>query len=653
MRSRMAWNAVLYASFLFLFGTDSFAADYRLLSPQGRIDLTIAIGDRIEYSIRCDGLELIASSPISMILDNGICLGRGGVVSEVIKSEHRGALHPEVREKRAEIPDSYNELTLRLQEPYRLIFRAYDNGVAYRFETSYPNPIRIQSEEAVFRFAPSDTVYFPREESFLSHNERQYEILRMDEIEPGSFCSLPALVKKPSGVNVLLTEAALEDYPGLWLEAKEGLGLSGIHPGVALEEELLWDRTMKVTRSAPYIAETRGTRSFPWRVLAIAETDGDLILNQLVYLLADPCRLEDVSWIRPGKAAWDYWSALNVFGVDFPAGINTDTYRYFIDFASDYGIEYIILDEGWYADGDLLSVTPSIDMEALMAHARRKNVDVILWVTWKALEDQLTPALDRFQAWGVAGIKVDYMQRDDQWMVNYYWKVAREAAKRKMLVDFHGCYKPAGLRRAYPNVLTREGVQGLENCKVTDTLTPKHNLTIPFIRMVAGPMDYTPGAMVNAQKENFRPIFKQPMSLSTRCHQLALFVAYESPLQMLADSPSNYRKEPECMEFLRRVPTVWDETVVLHAKIGDCLALARRSGNEWYVGAMAGETPRDLMLDFSFLGRGQYRIDFYRDGVNAERNASDFKFDTARIDRDSRMTIHLARGGGWAARIYR
>jgi alpha-glucosidase len=410
---------------------------------------------------------------------------------------------------------------------------------------------------------------------------------------------------------------------------------------------------MKVTRSAPYIAETRGTRSFPWRVLAIAETDGDLILNQLVYLLSDPCRLEDASWIRPGKAAWDYWSALNVYGVDFPAGINTDTYRYFIDFASDYGIEYIILDEGWYADGDLLSVTPSIDMEALMAHARKKNVGVILWVTWKALEDQLTPALDRFQRWGVAGIKVDYMQRDDQWMVNYYWKIAREAANRRMIVDFHGCYKPAGLRRAYPNVLTREGVQGLEQCKVTDTLTPEHNLTIPFIRMVAGPMDYTPGAMINAQKENFKPIFKQPMSLSTRCHQLAMFVVYESPLQMLADSPSNYRREPECMEFLRRVPTVWDETVVLHARIGDCLALARRSGDEWYVGAMAGETPRDLTLDFSFLDPGRYKIDFYQDGVNAERNASDFRFDTARINRDSRMTIHLARGGGWAARIYR
>jgi alpha-glucosidase len=387
-------------------------------------------------------------------------------------------------------------------------------------------------------------------------------------------------------------------------------------------------------------------------VLVIAEDDGDLIESEMVYKLSPENRIKDPSWIRPGKVAWDWWNANNIFGVDFRAGINTETYKYYIDFASRYGIEYIILDEGWSDTTDLFQVNPDIDLDELLEHARRKNVGVILWVVWKTLDDQLDEALDRFAEWGIKGIKVDFMQRDDQWMVNYYWKVAEAAARRKLLVDFHGSYKPAGLRRAYPNVLTREGVRGLEHVKWSEHPTPEHNLLLPFIRMLAGPMDYTPGAMINAQKNNFNAVFTRPMSLGTRCHQLAMYVVFESPLQMLADSPSHYLREEACVGFLAVVPTVWDETRVLDAKVGDYVLIARKSGEEWYVGAMTDWSPRELTMDLSFLPEGDFTMEFFQDGPNADRYASDFEQGRKAVSRDSKIRIRLAPGGGWAARIY-
>ena len=360
-------------------------------------------------------------------------------------------------------------------------------------------------------------------------------------------------------------------------------------------------------------------------------------------------------WIslKPGKVAWDWWNWNNIYGVDFRAGINTETYKYYIDFASKYGIEYVILDEGWYKLGNLLNVVPEINVEELVTHGKAKNVGIILWVIWKTLDDQLEEALDQFVKWGVKGIKVDFMQRDDQWMVNYYYKIAREAAKRHLVVDFHGAYKPTGLIRTYPNVLTSEGVRGLENSKWSkDDPSPGHNVTIPFIRMLAGPMDYTPGAMINATTEQFQPIFNRPMSQGTRCHQLAMYVVYESPLQMLCDSPSNYLRELECMEFLSRVPTVWDDTRVLDAKIGEYILLARKSGNDWYVGAMTNWTARELEVDFSFLDAGNYNIEIYQDGINADRNAMDYKKVVRTVAKNEKLNIHLAPGGGWIARLF-
>ena len=638
---------------LFLISTLTFAKDYILLSPDKEIEIKIKIDNKIDYSVYSNLQELISLSSISLTLSNGLQLGVKPVVVDSKANSVNDIIYPVVKQKSEKIIENYNELKLMFEGNYSLVFRAYNEGAAYRFETNFDNEIIVKSEEVNFNFLQDDIVYFPEEESFQSHNERLYTISALKNIEAGKFCSLPALVKKVNGTNILITEADIEDYAGLWLKVNEGHTLSGIHPKAALKEKELNDRNIIVDARADYIAKTKGARTFPWRVMAVAENDGDLILNELSYLLAKSSELEDVTWIKPGKVAWDWWNALNIYGVDFKSGVNTDTYKYFIDFASKYGIEYIILDEGWYKIGDLSEVNPDIDIEELLSYAKEKNVGIILWVVWKTLDDQLEETLDRFEKWGVKGIKVDFMQRDDQDVVNYYWKIAREAAKRKMLVDYHGAYKPDGMRRTYPNVITRDGVRGLEHCKWSEDFIPEHEVTLPFIRMVAGPMDYTPGSMNNAQENNYKPIFERPMSMGTRCRQLAMYVVYESPLQMLADSPSNYLRETECMQFLSAVPSVWDETKVLNAKVGEYITVARRNGQEWYIGSMTDKTAREFEIDFSFLSEGDYIIDIYEDGINADRFGNDYKKATDTISQNQKIKIKLTTAGGWAAKIYK
>jgi alpha-glucosidase len=427
--------------------------------------------------------------------------------------------------------------------------------------------------------------------------------------------------------------------------------LDGTFPPYPLKEKLVRDRDYQVVESADYIAVTTGKRTFPWRVLGIVDRDADLITNPLVYLLESPSKVQDTSWIKPGKVSWDWWNDNNVYGVDFKAGINTQTYKYYIDFAAKYGIPYIILDEGWYKLGNVLDVVPEINMEELTGYAKEKNVGVILWVVWKTLDDQLIPALDQYQKWGIKGIKVDFMQRSDEILINYYHRVSRETAKRHMLVDFHGDQKPATMTRTWPNLISTEGVRGLEWSKWSAEAEPEHNVTLPFTRMFLGPMDYTPGAMLNATKASFAPILHRPMSLGTRCHQLAMYVVYESPLQMLADSPSNYLREPEAMEFLAAVPTEWDESKALDGKIAEYAAVARRNGSDWYVGAMNNWTARELEIDFSFLPAGQFEMTAYQDGENADRFGSDYKLVKMPVTRTTKLKIKLAPGGGWAARI--
>jgi alpha-glucosidase len=626
---------------------------YDLRSPDNRIEIRIRTTDQLRYDVLLNGRALLENSTLSLDVDHK----KLGIQPKVLNAKPRSYDHveePVVRQKFAQIRDHYNELRLTLDSGYAVIFRAYDEGVAYRFETALPSQqVKIYGEEANFNFSANFTVYYPQEDSFYSHNERKYLPQRLSEIPPQFIASLPAVVDIREGAKVAIAESDLEDYAGLWLRgAAPNFSLAATFPPYPLKLAQTSDRDYKVTESADYIAVTSGTRAFPWRVIGIAEHDGDLITNQLVWLLQKPSQFQDTSWIKPGKVAWDWWNDWNIDGVNFHAGINTETYKYYVDFASRYGIPYIILDEGWYKLGNLLEVAPGLNMEELVTYAKTKNVGVILWTSWKTLDDQLIPALDQFEKWGIKGIKVDFMQRSDQLMVQYFYRICREAEKRHMLVDFHGDQKPASMTRTWPNLINTEGVRGMEWSKWSWESEPKHNVTLPFTRMFLGPMDYTPGAMRNATQKTFAPINAQPMAMGTRCHQLAMYVVYEGPLQMLSDSPTNYLREPEIMEFLGPVPSVWDETRVLDARIAEYVLLARRNGPDWYVGAMTDWTGRDLNIDFSFLPEGNFTMDAYEDGVNADRNASEYRKTTLQVTRNTKLKIHLAPGGGWAARLH-
>jgi alpha-glucosidase len=501
-------------------------------------------------------------------------------------------------------------------------------------------------------FSQDVTSYFPEEESFISHNERHYVKEKAKDISSSHFCSLPVLFQDPTGVNILFTEADLYDYPCMFLFGSGQNTLKAGFPKQVLDITVPEgaDRSEIISKEADCIATVAGTRNFPWRLFYITEKLGDMIENDLVYQLSRPLVLDNTKWIKPGKVSWDWWNANNIYGVDFKAGINTDTYKYYIDFASKFGLQYIILDEGWSkTTTNVLESNSDINIEELVGYGKEKGVGVILWMLWKPLDKDMGNILDQFSKWGVKGIKVDFMQRSDQYMVNYYERVAKEAAKRHLLVDFHGAFKPSGLHRAYPNVLSYEGVKGMENDKWSKEVTPEHDVTLPFTRMVAGPMDFTPGAMLNAQPKDFYPCFDRPMSMGTRCHQIAMYMVYESPLQMMADSPSNYYKESESAEFISRIPTTWDETKVLDAKVGEYIVIARKNGNKWYIGAMTNETEREFQIDLSFLSKGEHQAEIMQDGVNAYKNAVDYKKVKTTFNSKDKVKINLAPGGGWAA----
>lgn len=644
---------LLFAALVLFFSISSLlAGEYTLQSPGEKTTVRVNVTGEITWQVSHGPVVIIKPSPISLKID-----GRELGVSAVVTGESRQNIDteivPVVREKRSVIRDNCNELTLEFEGGYSLVFRAYDDAAAYRWETRLKREITVEDETAAFRFAGDFPLYFQEEESFFTHSERESLLLNLSDITPERMACCPVLVDTGNGTRVAVTEAGLRDYAGMYLAGGSVANcLSGKFPRFVTAEKKKTDRDVEPVERADYLATTQGERSFPWRVLIITDNDREILNNQTVFKLAPRQQIQDTSWIKPGKVAWDWWNYNNIYGVDFKAGVNTATYRYYVDFAARYGLEYIVLDEGWYKLGDLLSDNPEVDLEEIVRYAKSKNVDVILWVVWKTLEDQWDEAFAKFSRLGISGIKVDFMQRDDQWMVNYYWRVAEECARHRMLVDFHGAYKPTGLRRAFPNVISREGVRGLENTKWGTAVNPEHDLLIPFIRMLAGPMDFTPGAMVNMNRENFKPIFNQPMSMGTRCHQLAMYVIYESPLQMLADNPSNYYREPESMEFIEAVPTVWEETVVLDAAVSDYAVMARKEGGSWFIGAMTDDTARDLTINFSeFLPEGNWKMESWQDGINADRYGSDYLKKSSLVNSRDSLTIHLAPGGGWAAII--
>ena len=637
---------------------------YNLESPQKKINVTITAGDDfLKYSVTHENTIIINDSPISMELSDGKVLG----AAPIVRSFKNESVNESIKSdfyKKEYVENNYNELTLNFKGYYSIQFRAYDDGIAYRFCTKFPKPIIVVNENITYNFGNDHTAYIPYvnasngygdkiSKQFFNSFENVYTISPISKMEDDRLAFLPILINLEDNKKVVITEANLEDYPGTYLSRNKNNknSLKGVHATYPkVEEQGGYNMLQYVVKEREnYIAKVDGTKNFPWRCMIISEEDRELANNDMVYRLAEPSRIEDNSWIVPGKVAWEWWNAWNIKDVDFESGINNDTYKHYIDFASEYGIEYVILDEGWAVNkkADLFDVIPEIDIIDLVEYADSKGVGIVLWAGYVAIDRDMEEVCKYYSELGIKGFKVDFIDRDDQKAVNFYYRMAETAAKYHLLIDFHGAYKPTGLNRTYPNVLNFEGVYGLENVKWNQNLDlVTYETTIPFIRMLAGPMDYTQGAMRNANRDNYRAVWSEPMSQGTRCRQLAEYVIFESPFNMLCDSPSSYRDEDECAKYIAEIPTVWDETIALDGKVGEYVVIARRSGDRWYVGGITNWEEREIEIDLSDLELKYQHATEFRDGVNANKIAEDYVKKNINIDNNV-YKAKMSKGGGF------
>lgn len=630
--------------------------DYVITSPDQKIEVTVSDGKELKWSIRFNNEIILNPSRIALnIRESNALYGVNVSVQKVSRQTVDETFEAIIPSKFRHIRDHYNKMSLSFKDGYTVTFRVYNNGAAYRFETSIPSSvIHVEKETVEFKLGGDYHAYWPKEISpnFITHCEGHFDYLPVTDIPSQQYAFLPIYLSAESGAKMVITEADLFDYPNLFLSGTAGKRLNGVFPPVVLEKQIKEgsDRDEEIIGNAGYIAETNGTRSFPWRLIIIEPDDRSLLENNLVYQLSTPSVEGDKSWIKPGRISWDWWSTLNVYNVDFETGVNTQTYKYFIDFAASYGLEYILLDEGWSAGTwNIRESNKDINIQELVRYGKEKNVGIILWALWNPLSEDIEGILELYRQWGIKGVKIDFMQRNDQEMVNFYEEVGKIAFEKQLLVDFHGSFKPSGLHRKYPNVMTCEGVYGLEHNKSSHDITPDHDLILPFTRMVAGPMDYTPGATVNATENDFHMNFIHPMSQGTRAHQGALFVIFESPLQMFADSPSNYYKTPDFTSFIAQIPTVWDQTKAIMAEAGKYLVIARRSGNRWFIASLTNWDQRKLSINFDFISNVKYKAQILKDGINANKYGSDFKTDEIYILKDQTLEIDMAKGGGWTA----
>lgn len=627
---------------------------YHVKSPDGKIDLTITTAKTISWSVNHEASEVILPSPVSITLDKGEVLGQNASIKSAKTATVNQVLNTPIY-KKDHVQDNYNQLTLNFKGDYGLVFRAYNDGIAYRFFTNKKGDIVIKNEEANFNFKNDDKAFLPFVNDYRNHDkfnisfESHYDNISLSAIKKDTLAFLPVLVDLGSGKKAAILEADLQDYPGMYVTGNQGqYGFHGVFAPYPVQESLS-NINYVVNKRADYIAKTNGARSFPWRVVIISTEDKQLANNDMMQRLAAPSKVSDITWIKPGKVAWDWWNDWNVTHVDFKAGINVPTYKYYIDFAAANKLEYIIIDEGWSDDHDLNKL--KLDVQQIVDYGKQKNIGVILWSTWYAITRNTDEVFTKYSQMGVKGFKVDFMDRDDQKMVSSLYELARKAADHHLMMDYHGMYKPSGIQRTWPNVINCEGVKGLENMKWGTDNQPGYDVSIPFIRMLSGPMDYTPGAMRNTSKDAFRPVNSNPMSQGTRCHQLAMYTIFEAPLQMLSDNPTIYKKEQESTDFIASVPTIFDETVALDGKVGEFVSIARRKGNTWYAGAMTSWSAREIAVDLSFLGDGNYKVVIFEDGVNADRDATDYTRKVINVTSKDKFTVKLAPGGGWAARF--
>ena len=628
------------------------AKSFELKSPSGEVSVTVDIGEQIRYSVYGGGKPLLTDSSLALCLREGTLGDKPHLTGHKASPVNR-TFRPVVAFKFEEIRDRCNMLRLDFRGGWAVEFRAYDDGMAYRFVTALRHDIEVLSEKVVIRFPDDYTAVVQQPGGFKTAYEEPYSLIETNGWKPGDPMSvLPVLIDTRQGYKLLLSESALSDYPCMFLEGDGANGMKGTFPKVPLAYEESGDRSMRILQEADYIARTKGTRAFPWRYFVIAKDDGQLIENTMTARLAEQQAIADASWIEPGQVSWEFWNAASPYGpdVDFVAGFNTATYKYYIDFAAEYGIPYIIMDEGWArSTRDPYTPNPAVDVHELIRYGREKGVGIILWMTWLVVENHFE-MFEELSKWGVKGVKIDFMDRSDQWMVNYYERVAAEAARHKMVVAFHGSFKPAGLEYKYPNVLAYEGVRGMENM---GGCTPANSVWFPFIRNAVGPMDYTPGAMLSMQPESYCGNRPNAASIGTRAYQMALFVLFETGLQMLADNPTLYYRNDECTRFISRVPVTWDETRALKAVAGKFAVVAKRKGDKWYVGAINGSNEGiELEIPLDFLTPGKnYTMTGFEDGINAFRQAMDYRKTQRRVDSTGKATLKIARNGGWAAVI--
>jgi len=632
---------------------------YEIKSPDGKISFKIESGSMLRWSVFFEKQQILAPSEIGLQLENGVILGENAKIIST-KTENVNTSFAAINYKRLKITDNYNQLIINCKGDFGLIIRAYNDGVAYRFFTKLKGEIIIKNEITNFNFNKNHNSFIPimwdyRDNQKFNHSfEALYRQISFSEFPKDSLAFLPLVVELENNKKAAILEADLEDYPGMYLDVNQNKdGFIGVFSPYPLQVQMGGYENMNYVPSkrADYIAKTKGTRNFPWRALVISSQDKELLDNNMVQKLASPSRISDVSWIEPGQSAWDWWNNWNITHVDFKAGMNTETYKAYIDFAASNHLKFIIIDWGWSSKTDLSIIIPEMDIKEIVDYGKLKGVGVFLWASWHAVAQQMDSIFPLYSKMGIKGFKIDFVDRDDQLAVASTYDIAEKAAKYKLMVDYHGIFKPTGLQRTYPNVIGYEGVKGLENVKWAIEDAPRYAVSIPFIRMLAGPMDYTPGAMRNSNKANFHPVNDMPMSQGTRCQQMAMYVVYESPFQILSDNPGIYTKEQECTDFITKVPTTTDETVALDGEIGKYCVIARKKGDAWFIGAMTNWDEREITIDFSFTGKGKYKAEIFRDGINADKDATDYKKEFLEIESGSKLTIHLAKGGGWVARI--
>lgn len=635
-------------SFLLLFLTAS-AKEYRLNSPDGANTVIVRADGNVCYTFIHHGDTILRKSPVGMTV-GGKQWGSDAICRSVKRNSNNTELELSVPRRNRILRDNYNSMTLGYGT-YDIEFRAYNDAVAYRFVSKSPKAGAVENETVQFALNDNPDMYVLLTDTIQNSFESTYKHRKLKTFPTDSLALLPILAKTGK-YNVVLCEAGVYDYPGLFLTGGDSC-LTGVLAKYPAKEQLVNDDLQyRVEARQNYLIPSAGRRTFPWRVTACLDSDGELLGNDIVYLLGnDGDTKEDFSWVKPGKALWDWWNDWDVYEVPFKGGVNTDYYIHMIDYAAEHGIEYLMMDAGWSDYKDLLKIPDGLAMDRICSYAADKGIGVILWTSAANFRRQMKPALEMMEKWGVKGIKIDFFDRNDAQMMSFMEQVARECAARKMLVDFHGCCPSDGLRRKYPNIITREGVYGLENSKWRYDVTPEHDLNIAFIRQFTGPMDFTPGSLNNNHRDRFLATNTGPMSQGTRSHQVAMYVMYDSPMQMVSESTTLLDQNPVSRDFIMDIPTVWDETVPLESKFGRYAAVARRYGDKWYVAAMNGtDEPVEITVNLDFIPASYTKIRYHADGVNSDRQAKDFTSRTGNFH-PGQLTIKMARGGGYAAII--